>query len=145
MDHNEAADRLEEADRVRRLSARSGAWIAAVTASVAVLAMGVVADLDMWWLSGLVLLGLVGIWTAQPLRSRFDWSNLSGAWLVGGGGVLAVAVYIAVQFPVRAAGWAAPNTIGAIAAIIVILVLCRAGLHRMASAVHPNSGASGEG
>lgn len=132
MDRDEAADQLERAHSVRRLSARGGAWIATIVASVAVLGIGVVADLDMWWLSGLVILGVAGVWAARPLRSRFDWSNRVGVGLFLGGSILALAAYILVQFPVRAAGWSMPNTIGAVVAIIVILVLCRAGLVRMA-------------
>ena len=144
MEPDEAAKHLAEAHRRRQQTAGSGAWTTAITASVAVLAVGVVADLDLWWLSGLVLLGLAGLWTMRPLRPRIDWTDPIGAWLVGGGAVLVVAAYIAVQFPVRASGWPAPNTIGAIAAVIVILVLCRAGLQRM-SATHPTSDETGEG
>lgn len=145
MDHNEAAARLTETHRLARLSAKSGAWIMTITASVAVLAIGVVADLDMLWLSGLVVLGLAGMWAARPLRSRLDWSDRIGAWLVGGGAVLAIAAYIAVQFPARASDWAAPNTIGALAASIVILVLCRAGLQHMAIPPHPTSHTARDG
>jgi hypothetical protein len=134
MNSNEAAARLTEAHRMNRLSAKSGAWVTSLAVSVALTAIGVVVDLDMVWLSALIALGLVGLWVARPVRSRLMWSDPVGVWLVGGGAVLALAADIAVQFPVRAAGWAAPNTIGALAAAVVILIVCRAGLQRLASA-----------
>lgn len=120
-----------------RLSAKSGAWGTSLAVSAAVLAIGVVVDVGVLWLLGLVVLGLVGLWALRPLRSRLTWSDRFGAWLVVGGAVLALVVDVAVQFPVRAAGWPAPNTIGALAAVVVILTFCRAGLQRLASAAAP--------
>lgn len=134
MDSNEAARRLAEVQRVNHLSVRRGAWVTSLVVSVAVLAIGVVLDLDMVHLSGLIVLAVVGLLSIRSIRPRLTWSDRVGAWLVGGGAVLALAAYVAVQFPVRAAGWIAPNTIGALAAIVVILVFCRAGLQRLANA-----------
>lgn len=137
MDSDEAAARLAEVQRMNRLSARSGAWSTSLAVSAAVLAIGVVVDLDMVWLSALVVLGLMALWAVRPLRSRLTWSDRIGAWLIGGGAVLALGANIAVQFPVRAAGWTAPNTIGAFAAAVIILIFCRAGLQRLAGASVP--------
>lgn len=134
MDSNEAARRLAEVHRVKRLSARRGAWVTSLVISAAALANGVALDMDMVYLSGLIVLGVVGLLSIRSIRPRLTWSDRIGAWLVGGGAVLALAAYVAVQFPVRAAGWIAPNTIGALAAIVVILVFCRAGLQRLANA-----------
>ncbi|MDP3951974.1 hypothetical protein [Microbacterium sp.] len=134
MNSDEASARLVEVRRLGRLSAKSGAWATSIAVSVAVLAIGVVVDLEMLWLLGLVALGLVGLWAARPLRSRLAWSDRGGAWLVVGGAVLALVADVAVQFPVRAAGWAAPNTMGALVAVVVILIFCRAGLQRLAIA-----------
>ncbi|MGV0156342.1 hypothetical protein ACSW29_23685 [Rhodococcus sp. GB-02] len=134
MDSNEAANRLAEVRRMNRLSARKGARGTSLVLSVAALAIGAVLDLDMMYLSGLVVLAVVGLLSIGSIRPRLTWSDRGGAWLVGGGAVLALAAYIAVQFPVRAAGWIAPNTIGALAAVVVILIFCRAGLQRLASA-----------
>jgi hypothetical protein len=100
MDGDEAARRLTEVRRVNRLSARSGAWVTASVLSIAVLAIGVVDDLDLVWSSGSIVLGVVGLWVGRPLRSRSDRSDRVGAWLVGGGGALAVVAYIGVQLPV---------------------------------------------
>ena len=134
MDSDEAAARLAEAHRMNRLSARRGAGIASLVVSVGALAIGVVIDVNMISLSGLIVLAVVGLLSIPSIRLRLTWSDRVGAWLVWGGAVLALAAYIAVQFPVRASGWIAPNTIGALAAVVVILVVCRAGLRRLASA-----------
>ncbi|MDN6533990.1 MAG: hypothetical protein L0K63_06925 [Yaniella sp.] len=88
----------------------------------------------MVWLSGLIVLGQASLWAARPLRSRLDWSDRVGTWLVVGGGILVTAAYIAVQFPLRSAGVTTPNTMGALAAVVVILLVCRAGLQRLKSA-----------
>lgn len=134
MDSDEAAHRLAEVHRVKRLSVRRGAWVTSLVISAAALANGVVLDLGMVYLSGLIVLGVVGLLSIRSIRPRLTWSDRIGAWLVGGGAVLALAAYVAVQFPARAAGWIAPNTIGALAAIVVILIFCRAGLQRLANA-----------
>jgi ABC-type enterochelin transport system permease subunit len=143
MNSDDAAARLARVDEVRGMSAKTGAWITSLAVAVAVVAIGVVVDLEMLWLLGLVVLGLVGLWAVRPLRSRLQWSDRVGTALVVGGAVLALVADIAVQFPVRAAGWAAPNTIGALAAAVVILLVCRAGLQRLATAAPtPASGAA---
>lgn len=134
MDSHEAARRLAEVQRVNHLSVRRGAWVTSLVISAAALANGVVLDLGMVYLSGLIVLGVVGLLSIRSIRPRLTWSDRIGAWLVGGGAVLALAAYVAVQFPARAAGWIAPNTIGALAAIVVILIFCRAGLQRLANA-----------
>lgn len=134
MDSDEAAHRLAEVHRVKRLSVRRGVWVMSLVISAAALANGVVLDLGMVYLSGLIVLGVVGLLSIRSIRPRLTWSDRIGAWLVGGGAVLALAAYVAVQFPARAAGWIAPNTIGALAAIVVILIFCRAGLQRLANA-----------
>lgn len=84
----------------------------------------------MVWLSGLIVLGLASLWAARPLRSRLDWSDRAGMWLVVGGGNLAIAAYVAAQFPLPLAGVTTANTMGALAAVVVILLVCRAGLQR---------------
>ena len=134
VDSNEAANHLAEVRRMNRLSARKGARATSLVLSVAALAIGAVLDLDMMYLSGLVVLAVVGLLSIGSIRPRLTWSDRGGVWLVGGGAVLALAAYIAVQFHVRAAGWIAPNTIGALTAVLVILIFCRAGLQRLASA-----------
>ncbi|WP_181156575.1 hypothetical protein [Microbacterium sp. MYb66] len=134
MDRSEAAARLAEVQRVNRLSAGRGAWVTSLVASVGAVAIGAAIDLDLVYLTGLIVLAVVALLSIRSIRPRLAWSDRAGAWLVGGGAALALAAYVAVQFPVRAAGWSAPNTIGALAAAVMILIFCRAGLQRLANA-----------
>jgi len=132
MEREEALGRLEAARQWGNRSASAAATgVAWVSASFA-LVLGVIADTNLWWLVGLLILGMVGLLARVSVRGRFDWSRRSGVALVYGGAFLALAAYVLVQFPVRAADWVVPNTIGGATAAVVILLICRAGLVRMA-------------
>ncbi|MDF2559883.1 MAG: hypothetical protein K0R99_1329 [Microbacterium sp.] len=137
MDSDEAAARLAAVKQTKSVSVRNGAWVASLVASAGALAIGLMLDMDMIYLSAFVVLGIVGLFSMLSIRLRLNWSDRRGAWLVWGGALLALAVFAAVQFPVRAAGWILPNTIAAVAAIVVILLVCRPGLQRLASAPIP--------
>lgn len=137
MDSDEAAARLATVKQAKSVSVRNGAWVASLVASAGALAIGLMIDMDMIYLSALVVLGIVGLFSMLSIRLRLTWSDRAGAWLVWGGALLALAAFAAVQFPVRAAGWILPNTIGALAAVVVILLVCRPGLQRLASAPTP--------
>lgn len=137
MDSDEAAARLAAVKQTKSVSVRNGAWVASLVASAGALAIGLMLDMDMIYLSAFVVLGIVGLFSMLSIRLRLNWSDRLGAWLVWGGALLALAVFAAVQFPVRAAGWILPNTIAAVAAIVVILLVCRPGLQRLASAPIP--------
>ena len=142
MDSDEAAARLAAVKQVKSSSVRNGAWVASLVASMGALAIGAMLDMDMMYLSAFVVLGVVGLYSMLSIRLRLNWSDRRGAWLVWGGVMLALGAFAAVQFPVRAAGWILPNTIGALAAVVVILLVCRPGLQRLASA--SATGTSGE-
>jgi FtsH-binding integral membrane protein len=142
MDSDEAAARLAAVQQTKRSSVRNGAWVASLVASAGALAIGAMLDMDMMYLSAFVVLGIVGLFSMLSIRLRLNWSDRLGAWLVWGGALLALAAFAAVQFPVRAAGWILPNLIGAVAAVVVILLVCRPGLQRLASA--PHAAASGK-
>lgn len=142
MDSDEAAARLAAVKQAKDSSVRNGAWVASLVASTGAMAIGVLLDMDMMYLSAFVVLGVVGLFSMLSIRLRLTWSDRVGAWLVWGGALLALAAFAAMQFPLRAAGWILPNTIGALAAVVVILLVCRPGLQRLASA--PTSPASGK-
>ncbi|NJI61298.1 hypothetical protein HCX50_17880 [Microbacterium oxydans] len=142
MDSNEAAARLAAVKQTKSVSVRNGAWIASLVASAGALAIGLMLDMDMVYLSAFIVLGIVGLFSMLSIRLRLTWSDRRGAWLVWGGALLALAAFAAVQLPVRAAGWVLPNTIGALAAVVVILLVCRPGLQRLASV--PAAAASGK-
>lgn len=137
MDSDEAAARLAAVKQTKSVSVQNGAWVASLVASAGALAIGLMIDMDMIYLSALVVLGIVGLFSMLSIRLRLTWSDRAGAWLVWGGALLALAAFAAVQFPARAAGWILPNTIGALAAVVVILLVCRPGLQRLASAPTP--------
>lgn len=137
MDSDEAAARLAAVKQTKSVSVRNGAWVASLVASAGALAIGLMIDMDMIYLSALVVLGVVGLFSMLSIRLRLTWSDRAGAWLVWGGALLALAAFAAVQFPVRAAGWILPSTLGALAAVVVILLVCRPGLQRLASAPTP--------
>ena len=137
MDSDEAAARLAAVKQTKSVSVRNGAWVASLVASAGALAIGLMIDMDMIYLSALVVLGIVGLFSMLSIRLRLTWSDRAGAWLVWGGALLTLAAFAAVQFPVRAAGWILPNSIGALAAVVVILLVCRPGLQRLASAPTP--------
>lgn len=132
MEHQAALDRLEESRHWRHRSVQAAASGASGVAGSYVVALGLVVDLEMWWIVGLLALAAVGLEARVSVRGRFDWSRRDGAAMVIGGGLLALALYVGVQFPVRAADWSVPNTVGGVAAAVVILLVCRAGLLRMA-------------
>lgn len=137
MNSDEAAARLAAVKQTKSLSVRSGAWAASLVASAGALAIGLMLDMDMVYLSAFIVLGIVGLFSMLSIRLRLTWSDHRGAWLVWGGALLALAAFAALQFPLRAAGWLLPNTIGALAAVVVILLVCRPGLQRLASASAP--------
>lgn len=137
MDGDEAAARLAAVKQTKSLSVRSGAWGASLVASAGALAIGLMLDMDMVYLSAFIVLGIVGLFSMLSIRLRLSWSDRRGAWLVWGGALLALAAFAALQFPLRAAGWLLPNTLGALAAVVVILLVCRPGLQRLTSASAP--------
>lgn len=137
MNSEDAQDRLTLAREASRRSAHRGAVATAAITAVLVIALGVVVDLEMPWLLGLVVFGFVGLSVARPVKLRLDWSDRVGAVLLVASGLLAVAVYLLVQWLTRSAGWDAPNTFAALAAAAVILVACLPALMRLATRVTP--------
>lgn len=126
-------DRLILARQLERRSAWRGAFWAAALFALLVVALGVVVDLDVLWLAGLVVLGFVGLSLARPLRLRIDWTDHLGVGLVTAGGVVAVVAYVMMQFLARSIEWTAPNTLSGFAAALVIFAICLPALARLAT------------
>lgn len=134
MSNADARNQLNLVRRNEHHSARGGAFGTASIAAALVLATGVVIDLDMLWLLGLVVLGFVGLSVARPLRLRLDWSDRVGmSLLVVGGGLVVVAAYLLTQSLVRSFDSGAPNTLSACAATLAIFVVCLPVLVRLAT------------
>ena len=133
MSNEDARNQLNLVRRTERLSARGGAFGTASIAAVLVLATGVVIDLDMLWLLGLVVLGFIGLSVARPIRLRLDWSDRVGVSLLIVGGLVVVAAYLLTQSLVRSFDSGAPNTLSACAATLAIFVVCLPVLVRLAT------------
>lgn len=133
MNHDDAQDRLNAARDASRRAARQGALGTAVITSVLIIALGVVVDLDMLWLLGLVALGFVALSVSRPLKLRLDWSDRLGTLLLTMSGVVVAAVYVLVQWAARSADLVAPNTVSALAAAVVVFAVCLPALVRLAS------------
>lgn len=131
MDHQEAAARLQEHRQLERTSARAASWSIAGSLAGLAVATGILVDAEMVWL----LFVLVLFWSASfgraAVKARTADADPRATGLFAGSLLVAFAVYVLVQFPVRDAGWAVPNTIGGLAAAAVILLLGRPAFARM--------------
>ncbi|MBF4567170.1 hypothetical protein ITJ57_00195 [Plantibacter sp. VKM Ac-2880] len=133
MDHEDAQDRLNQARDASRRSARQGALTTAILTAVLIIALGVVVDLDMVWLLGLVAIGFVAMSLARPVRLRLDWSDRTGVLLLTASGVAVAVVYVVTQWIARSAGVPVPNTVSAVVAAVVVFAACLPALARLAN------------
>lgn len=133
MNSEDAQNRLTLARQGQRRSARWGAFGTAAITAVLVIALGVVIDLDMLWLLGLVALGFVGLSVARPLQLRLNWSDRIGVVLLVASGFAVVAAYLLTQFLTRSSEWDAPNTLSSLVAALVIFIACMPALVRLAT------------
>ncbi len=133
MNNDDARNQLNLVRQTELRSARWGAFGTAFVAAVFVIATGVVIDLDMLWLLGLVVLGFVGLSVARPVRLRLDWSDRVGVSLLVVGVIAVIAAYLLTQSLVRSFELSAPNTLSAFAAALVIFGVCFPVLVRLAA------------
>lgn len=143
MDHEDAQDRLNQARDASRRSASQGALTTAILTAVLIIALGVVVDLDMVWLLGLVAIGFVAVSLARPVKLRLDWSDRTGVLLLTASGVAVAVVYVATQWIARSAGVSVPNTVSAVVAAVVVFAVCLPALVRLANGSTPLGGRSG--
>ncbi|SKC35776.1 hypothetical protein [Plantibacter cousiniae (nom. nud.)] len=143
MDHEDAQDRLNQARDASRRSARQGAFTTAILTAVLIIALGVVVDLDMVWLLGLVAIGFVALSLARPVKLRLDWSDRTGVLLLTASGVAVAVVYVVTQWIARSAGVSVPNTVSAVVAAVVVFAVCLPALVRLAIGSTPLGGRSG--
>jgi len=143
MDHEDAQDRLNQARDASRRSARQGALTTAILTAVLITALGVVVDLDMVWLLGLVAVGFVALSLARPVKLRLDWADRTGVLLLTASGVAVAVVYVVTQWIARSAGVSVPNTVSAVVAAGVVFAVCLPALVRLANGSTPLGGRSG--
>ena len=126
MDSREARETLADVAARRQHTVDTGSapwpWPQMVLTAVLVVACGVVIDLDMIWVAGLLLTAAAGLWTSKlvSLRRTRSWAAAVTLSIVA-----ALAADVGVQFVVRGADIPAPNTWGAAAAALVLLVVSR--------------------
>lgn len=140
MNNDDAQKNLDLAREGQRRAARTGALAAAAVTAVMIIAYAAVVDLDMLWLLGVVTLAVVVLSVARPIRLRLDWSDRRGVVLFVASILAVIGVYVATQALVRALDWAAPNTISALIAAVVIFVVCAPALVRLATRREPLDG-----
>ncbi|TKK00036.1 hypothetical protein PlfCFBP13513_12060 [Plantibacter flavus] len=143
MDHEDAQGRLNQARDASHRSARQGALTTAILTAVLIIALGVVVDLDMVWLLGLVAIGFVALSLARPVKLRLDWSDRTGVLLLTASGVAVAVVYVVTQWIARSAGVSVPNTVSALVAAVVVFAVCLPALVRLANGSTPLRGRSG--
>ena len=141
MDHNEAQAALDESARRQRQTIDAGTapwpWRTVLILAAALVALGVAVDVEMVWLTAVVIAGAATAVTAKVvvLRGR----SPSRGWVAALVAifVLALLADIAIQFAVRGADLALPNTWGAAAAAAVIVLLARPVQARVAASQRP--------
>jgi len=141
MNSQEAQAALVESRRRQQQTVQAGSapwpWSLVLTAAGTLVAIGLITDLDMIWMMALVILGAWGIFTTSGVKLRETRSSRNWGVALGATFALALAADIAVQFVVRGADLPLPNTWGAAAAALTIIIVSRPVQARMAASRHP--------
>jgi len=141
MKAQDAQAALNESARRRQQTVQAGSapwpWSLVLSAAATLVAIGVVTDLDMIWLYGLVILAAWPIVTTNGVKLRRTRESRGWAAALAVTFLLALLADIAVQFVVRGADLAMPNTLGAAAAAATVIAVCRPVQARMAASLRP--------
>jgi len=141
MNSEEAQAALVESQRRRQQTVQAGSapwpWSLVLTAAGTLVALGLITDLNMIWMYALLILGAWGIFKTSGVKLRETRSSRNWAWALAASFGLALAADIAVQFPVRDADLPLPNTWGAAAAALTIILVSRPLQARMAASRQP--------
>ncbi|WP_432547636.1 hypothetical protein [Kineococcus sp. SYSU DK004] len=141
MDAREAETALAQAARRRQQTIEAGTrgWSARATWTLclAVLTLGILTDADMTWLW--FVLVVLGGGTAWSSGVRLRRTGASHRWqlAVAASALVAFAAYVLFQFPARALDWPLPNTVGALGACLVVVLLVRPVQARLAASLRP--------
>ncbi|MFW6775908.1 hypothetical protein ACOACO_16605 [Nocardioides sp. CPCC 205120] len=131
MDHQEAAARLQEHRQLERTSARAASWSIAGSLAGLAVGTGIVVDADMVWLIAVFVFFWSASFGRSAVKARTSGADQRRVGLFAGSLVVALAAYVLVQFPARAAELPVPNTIGGLAAAVVLLAVARPCYSRM--------------
>jgi len=141
MNPDEAQAALIESARRRRQTVQAGRapwpWSLVLMAASTLVALGLIIDLNVIWMTALLILGAWGIFKTNEVKLRETRSSRGWAVALGATFFLALAADVAVQFVVRDAELALPNTWGAAAAALTIIVVSRPVQARLAASRHP--------
>jgi len=139
MDAHEARTALAESKRRQQqtVEASTATWTwRALSFAAAFVVFGLLIDVDMIWLAAIPPVVMSAVWTRQVVqlrgRSARGWEAALAATFVFG-----LLVDIAVQFGVRGADLPIPNTWGAGAAALMMVLVARPIHARTAASRHP--------
>lgn len=125
----DAAAALAESARLRRLTVDAGSapwrWSTVLSWAAVLLALGLAVDAELGWLTVLVVIGAAALGTVRAVSLRR--TRASRAWSAALAATIAVALAadVAVQALVRGADLPLPNTWGAAAAALVLVLVAR--------------------
>ncbi|MEJ7798389.1 MAG: hypothetical protein WKF42_07810 [Solirubrobacteraceae bacterium] len=108
-----------------------------LTGAATLVVFGLVIDLDMVWLTVLVILGASAVGSTKSVKLRATRSSRGWAAALAATFFLALLADIAVQFLARGADLPLPNTLGATAAALTVIAVCRPVQTRMAASLRP--------
>lgn len=125
-DADEALSDIHESQRrTTTEGARPWPWSFVAALAAALIAVGATIDLDMIWLTALVLVALAA--ATVPRRAQLLPSGVTRGYTFASAAVLVLALVInvLVQVLIREQGWQAPNTWGGVGAALVIVIVTR--------------------
>lgn len=141
MNSQEAQAALLEARRRRQQTVAAGTtpwpWSLVLSAAGTLVALGLITDLNMIWMTALLVIGAWGTFKTNGVKLRETRASRNWAWALGATFVLALAADVAVQFVVRGADVPLPNTWGAAAAALTIIGASRPVQARLAASRQP--------
>jgi hypothetical protein len=141
MNADEAQAALMESGRLQRETVQAGSapwpWSLVLTAAGALVALGLITDLNMIWMYALLILGSWGIFKTNGVKLRETRRSRGWGIALGATFLLALAADVAVQLVVRGADVPLPNTWGAAAAALTVIAVSRPVQGRMAASRQP--------
>jgi len=141
MNSNEAQAALAESARRRRQTIQAGGepwpWSLVLMGAGTLVAFGLIADLEMVWLTALVILGVSALGTTSAVKLRETRASRRWGAALAATFLLALLADIAVQFVARDAEFFAPNTLAAVAAGLTVILVSRPVQARMAASRRP--------
>lgn len=141
MDMRRAEQALAQVAHHRQQSIDAGTapWsrreVGGICASL--LALGLCTDAGMLWLWALLMAMSVGTSWARGVRLKATRASTGWQAALAATFLLAFAVHVLAQAPVRALDWPLPNTVGALGAALTVALVSRPVHARLAASLRP--------